>query len=120
MCKCEFCHTSFCPRPQVKRPRACKDCQGLRQQANELDWRERNPNIFDEKYHAIKKKEREATLAEFSKLAVKYLSTGALLVGVSINIEKVGPKILELFLSIGIREINKLWPANSDMNSCTC
>ena len=32
---CEFCHTEFIPRPQIKKPRACSHsaCQKKRQRA---------------------------------------------------------------------------------------
>ena len=72
MCICEFCHTPFCNRPQVKQPRACKNCQRLRQQANELEWRERHPDLYDKKYHAIKKQLRDDALTKRAELAIEY------------------------------------------------
>ncbi len=120
MCICEFCHTPFCNRPQVKQPRACKNCQRLRQQANELEWRERHPDLYDKKYHAIKKQLRDDALTKRAELAIEYLRAGALIKGDRINIEKFGLKISELFFRVGIFEINKLWPPNSGLNPRTC
>ena len=108
------------PRPQAKRPRACRNCQKLRQKANEKDWRERNPGIYDANYHTIKKKVREARIEEISIKATACLSRGALLVGLCIDSLKIGAKILKLLLFVGLREINKLWPEESSIKPVTC
>ena len=57
MHQCEFCGASFCPRPQVKKPRACGrlGCQKKRQKSNELDWRNRNLTQSDPQYHRLRK-----------------------------------------------------------------
>ena len=62
MCTCEFCNTEFEPRPQVKNPRACSNCQNARQRANEKEWRNRHLGLYDGKYHQVKRESRNAAI----------------------------------------------------------
>ncbi len=110
---CEFCNRSYSPRPQVKRPRACKYCQSQRQSSNEKAWRDRHLGLYDKKYHQIKKRKRIATVEAVASKATECLKAGLLFMGIRADVPSIGAYITKLFLSIGIRKLNKLWAPNN-------
>lgn len=73
---CEFCHTDFKPRPQVKKPRACANCQGKRQRSNEYDWRLRNPQYSCAEYHILMREKRKRWLKEAAVRLMKCIEVG--------------------------------------------
>lgn len=109
MCTCEFCNSLFTPRPQVKHPRACKNCQRLRQYANERAWKGRNTDIYNKGYHAEKKQNREAVIIAIAEKLMVCLKAGVSFFGLNIEPVKLGTHISKLLIRLGIREINKLW-----------
>lgn len=111
--QCEFCPASFRPRPQVKNPRACErsECQRRRQRSNELSWRQRNSTASDPKYHRLRKQARLGQLRRVSLLIGRCFNTGARFLGESMSLDPVQALFLQFLVSLGIRKINKLWPA---------
>ena len=103
---CEFCSTHFLSRPQVKNPRACSNCQKLRQRANEREWHEKHTH-FDDAYHGIRRKQREQKIFKLVSILIACLRVGQSLSGIKFDSEKF-TKILEVsFLELGVRQINK-------------
>jgi hypothetical protein len=103
---CEFCSTHFLSRPQVKTPRACSNCQTLRQRANEREWHEKHTH-FDDAYHGIRRKQREQKILKLISILIECLRIGQSLSGLKFDTEKFS-KILEArFLELGVRQINK-------------
>ena len=113
MCTCEFCNTEFTPRPQVKKPRACSNCQKLRQKANEKSWRTKHLGIYDRKYHRIKREVRQSEIRTKAKDVIRCIKVGGTLLGVNLS-EEIQQSMNELFLKflsdLGIRRANKFWP----------
>jgi hypothetical protein len=110
MCNCEFCHTQFYPRPQVKCPRACPACQLQRQRDNEKDWRNRNPRYSDPSYHRVCRRERIRVLRERACALVKCLKIGGDMTGVALAIDFLTADLVEFVIGLGIRRVNKFWP----------
>lgn len=110
MHKCEFCHSKFTPRPQVKNARACgkKVCQKARQKANEEAWHSRNPGIYDAKYHQVKRRDRLRRMSEIVTRFSKCLETGATLLGEEFELKAIAILLTRFFLKLGIRFTNKL------------
>lgn len=109
MCICEFCHTSFQPRAQVKRPRACSKCQKERQKANEDAWHERNPKYSDREYHQVQKKQRLKRLGELVGIILECLRVGKDFLKQNFDLEKTRVLFSKFLSVVGIREINKFW-----------
>ena len=109
--QCEFCGASFCPRPQVKKPRACArlDCQKKRQRSNELDWRDRNSTRSDPHYHRIRKQARLKQLKSASVIFCRCFSTGATLLGEALSVDDFEEIFFQLLMRLGLRRVNKLW-----------
>jgi hypothetical protein len=109
---CEFCSATYQPRPQVKRPRACPQCQKQRQRANEKAWHFKHQAKFDPSYFSVK---RELRLKEVRKLVEEFLK--CFLVGLTFSGKRPGDEGLlrdyfqRFFLELGIRRVNKLWAA---------
>lgn len=113
MCTCEFCSTEFEPRPQVKNPKACQDCQKARQRANEKAWRNKHLGIYNGKYHQVKRECRKAALKTKVKDLVKCVEVGGTLLGLIITKEireSLGDILLKFLSCLGIRYANKFWP----------
>ena len=106
---CEFCHTSFRPRAQVKHPRACSKCQKARQRANEDAWHERNPKYSDKLYHLVQKKQRMKRLGELVQIIVECLRVGKDFLRHNFDLEKTRVLFSQFLADVGIREINKFW-----------
>jgi hypothetical protein len=109
MHKCEFCHTEFQPRPQVKRPRACVSCQDKRQRSNEYDWRMRNPQYSSAEYHELMREKRKKCLKEAAERLVKCIEVGRDFLGVSLRMDGIEIVLAEFLASLGVRRLNKLW-----------
>ena len=105
---CEFCNTFYTPRPQVKRPRACKNCQQKRQKANEKAWRERNRGLYDRKYHAVLRERRCQTIQCIISMFMKVIKIGSTFIGQEINTDQIEQYFSELFRSLGIRKLKKV------------
>ena len=113
MCTCEFCNTEFEPRPQVKNPRACSNCQNARQRANEKEWRNRHLGLYDGKYHQVKRESRNAAIKTKVKDLIKCVEVGGTLLGIAITKEiqeSFGDILLKFLFGLGIRRANKFWP----------
>ena len=67
---CNYCHTPFSPRPQVKNPKACPkgDCQKARQRGNEKHWRERNKVHYPKDYYELQRCKRAQAISEWYAL----------------------------------------------------
>jgi hypothetical protein len=109
MHKCEFCNTEFNPRPQVKNPRACAACQGLRQRDNEYDWRKRNPKYSDAKYHELMRGLREKRLKAIAAVISKCIGIGKDMTGTNLEMNEFGMALTRFLLALGIRRVNKFW-----------
>lgn len=111
MCTCEFCHTEFVPRPQVKNARACNNdrCQKLRQAANEREWREVHTQLDSKEYHRIRRKQRIEKLKKVNSAFKKSFKIGVDFLGLPINIDAFLAIFESLLSPIGIRKINKVW-----------
>ncbi len=110
--RCEFCRGSFSPRPQVKRPRACArpDCQDARQKANGRAWRQRNPGLFDGKYHELMRKLRTSRIEAIAHEISRALDLGARLLGKGFDAASAVVILVRIFADLGVRAANKLWP----------
>lgn len=109
MCICEFCHTSFKPRAQVKHPRACPRCQGKRQRANEKAWYERNPKYLDKLYHSVKKKQRMKRIWGIVEILCECVKVGKDFLRHRLDLENIRTFFSQFLAHIGIRKINKFW-----------
>lgn len=109
MCTCEFCLTSFCPRPQVKHPRACAKCQAKRQRANEKAWHERNPKYLDKVYHSVKKQQRMKRIRKILEIVYECLRVGKDFLKHRLDLENIRTFLSQFLAHIGIRKINKFW-----------
>ena len=112
MHNCEFCHTEYTPCPQVKKPRACSNCQKARQRENEKAWQQRNLGLHDGKYHRRLRKERKDEIKSRIKHLVRCIEVGSTLLGTIFSdssrdefIDWIVPAILR----VGTRRANKLW-----------
>ena len=107
---CEFCHTQFTPRSQVKTPRACnKDmCQRQRQRDNERSWRERHKHLEDKNYHQIRRHQRRKKIHDIGQLIFKCMAVGREFLGIPIYMENMRTHFIDFLLELGIRRINKL------------
>ncbi len=103
---CEFCFTHFLSRPQVKIPRACSNCQKLRQRANEREWHEKHTH-FDDGYHGIRRKQREQKILKIVSILIECLRVGQSLSGLKFDIEKFSQILERRLLELGVRQINK-------------
>lgn len=103
---CEFCRTEFLARPQVKKPRACNNCQGDRQRANERAWHRRHAH-FDDRYHSVRREQRLRKIKELADALVECLRVGQSLLGFSIKLAPFAEKLGEFLAELGVRRINK-------------
>lgn len=119
--QCEFCRASFSPRPQVKRPRACPqpNCQDARQKANEQAWRQRNPGVFDGKYHDLMRKLRTSRIEVIAREVSLALDLGARLLGKGFDAANAIVILVRIFSDLGVRAANKLWPAEKTCAALT-
>ena len=108
MCTCEFCHSEFRPRPQVKNPRACPGCQKTRQRSNENDWRKRNPKYSDPVYHKLQRELRKKRLIAVAKSLSECIRVGKVMLGLSLGMGELGLVLTEFLQQLGIRRVNKL------------
>lgn len=108
MHQCEFCNVMFQPRPQVKHPRACRDCQKKRQQANEKAWHSKHKTGFDCKYHQNQKRIRMQSLREHVQKVTRWIEIGMTYVGQAVNLELLTDYLVKFFIDLGIRRANKL------------
>ena len=109
--KCEFCHTEFIPRPQVKKPRACNHsaCQKRRQRANEREWKQRFSLYLDAEYHRSQRLERRKLLKSVVLGLLRCLSTGKELLDFSFRVDLLSPVIEKFIFDLGMRQVNKFW-----------
>lgn len=103
---CEFCSTHFLSRPQVKSPRACSNCQELRQRANEREWHEKQTH-FDDAYHGIRRKQREQKILKLVSILIECLRVGQSLSGLKFDSQKFSQILAVRLLELGVRQINK-------------
>ncbi len=115
---CEFCHNQFTPRKQVKKPRACfdKNCQILRQRANEKAWKQKHIDQYDKEYHDIQRAKRLKEIETILKSILEFLNAGAKLFGKKINFDHFKVHFAAYFLRLGIRKINKFWNVEDVFN----
>jgi hypothetical protein len=106
MHECEFCRTDFLSRPQVKNPRACENCQSLRQRANEREWHERQSK-FSDRYHQLRRGQRLKLIEALTKVLMECLSVGGRLLGTPLNLEKLCEVLTRFLVELGVRQINK-------------
>jgi hypothetical protein len=114
MCICEFCHTDYAPRPQVKKPRACTKCQALRQAANEKSWKDKNVGLYDSEYHRVRRNGRMKRLRSKVEGWIRCMEVGGTLLGVSTFQTETRSELAAAFLKflsrLGITHANKFWP----------
>jgi hypothetical protein len=110
---CEFCHEEYKHRPQVKNPRACAkpECQKLRQQANEREWRDRNPGFWDAEYHEAQRDVRRKRIQAIAEILKRCLQVGRDLLGLQFGAADLGDFLERSLLELGVRQINKFWNA---------
>ena len=107
--KCEFCLKNFTPRPQVKTPRACSNCQRLRQRSNERDWHRRNQGLYDAKYHQSQRIQRHQYLKKCVEKIIRFCQAGSRLFEEPVSISSLKQIMLPFFIQLGVRAANKLW-----------
>jgi len=107
MHRCEFCHVMFEARPQVKRPRACKNCQAKRQRKEE-DWRDRHTGIYDGKYQQIQKRERLKKLKEMTEQIMKLIEVGKTFLGEALDLKVMGELLHRFLVFSGIRRVKQV------------
>jgi hypothetical protein len=110
---CEFCSNEFLARPQVKKPRACNECQSQRQRANEKAWHARHTH-FNDKYHRIRRDERNKRIEKLVLILVECLRVGQQLMGTTIKFESFSDYFVDWFSRLGVRRINKFWSFKND------
>jgi hypothetical protein len=114
MCTCEFCTNLYEPRSQVKYPRACnrKDCQRRRQRTNEKDWHNlpENKRLYDAKYYYDRKEKNRGILRKRVVFTAKAIEVGCRFFDEEVAHEAIESFLNQFFTSIGLRQINKLWP----------
>jgi hypothetical protein len=115
MCICEFCHTEYTPRPQVKKPRACAKCQPLRQDANEKAWKDKNVGLYNGEYHRVRRSGRTRKLRSKVEGWLRCMEVGGTLLGVSAFQTETRAELASAFLKflsrLGISHANKFWPS---------
>lgn len=112
MRNCEFCHTEYTPHPQVKKPRACSNCQKLRQRENEKAWKQKNLGLYDGKYHRHQRKERLDEIKSRIKHLVRCIEVGSTLLGIifsNSSRDEFMNWLVPAVLGVGTRRANKLW-----------
>jgi len=111
LCRCEFCHTEYRPRPQVKNPRACNNhlCQKKRQLANEREWRERHKDLADKEYHRVRREQRRRKLQAISDSILKCLEVGSQFLNRSVDRAALSDIFTAFLFELGIRRANKFW-----------
>ena len=115
MRNCEFCHTEYTPRPQVKKPRACADCQKPRQRDNEYRWRKANPRYSLPLYYEQWRKDRDKRLKTAVDALSKCIRIGKDMVGMNLEMDELGAALTEFLYTLGIRRVNKLWKSEMAM-----
>ena len=111
---CEFCHTQYHSRPQVKKPRACPRCQKRRQQANEKAWKQRNLGLYDGEYHRAQREVRLRKLRLKIEAWIRCMEVGGTFLGVAAFAatmrDELVSTLLKLIAGLGFRRANKFWP----------
>lgn len=115
MCICEFCHTEYTPRPQVKKPRACPGCQKQRQRDNEYCWRKLNPRYASAQYHELQRGIRDRKLKAAADALSECIRIGKEMVGINLEMKELGVALMEFLHTLGIRRVNKLWKSEMAM-----
>lgn len=113
MHRCEFCFVMYQPRPQVKRPRACEQCQSKRQRSNEKAWHFKHKGQFDAKYYRILKDQRLKALREKSALFREWIEIGRRFMQQSGSLVGLDEFLFQFLTYVGIRRVNKLCEAIS-------
>jgi hypothetical protein len=114
---CSFCNSKYKVRPQVKNPKACykKTCQLNRQRKNEKDWVLKNKNLYDGKYHKIKRQVRMKKLKAMVEEILEMIKVGKIYLNKKINIEFIKGFLFKFIYKFGIRSSNKLWNIKKDI-----
>lgn len=111
---CEFCGSQYCPRAQVKNPRACSkpECQAARQRANELEWHRKNPDRYGKEYYKRWRKNAHKRRLDLQKSLTKALKVGLSLNGsLDHELQAMTGLVSDFLDSLGIRQINKFCTA---------
>lgn len=126
MHSCNYCHTSYEPRPQVKKPRACdkEECQLARQRDNEKSWRERNKAYYGKEYYEQQRIERDNSITCVVDDLVKCLEVGKTFLDEKIklkdfNLSEFKKALGSFFSYLGMRRTNKFWMPISQLNCTT-
>lgn len=112
MVTCNFCGIEYSPRPQVKKPKACKKkgCQTLRQRCNEREWRVKNHFRFDGKYYRDWRKSANKRRNEFKSTLIEALSLGLNFREIcEFDIDQISALFSDFVQTLGLRPINKSW-----------
>ncbi len=108
---CEFCNTTFEPRPQTKKPRACNNdkCQKKRQAVNEKEWRCKHQDLSSPRYHQIRRKQRQDKIDLILNVLIRCFSIGKEFLDIPLLIQDFSNILAKLLSRLGIRSINKFW-----------
>jgi hypothetical protein len=87
-------------------------CQGRRQRANERAWHGRHPEYGDKQYHKIQKKVRIKRLGEVVAMVFECLRVGKDFLNHNFDVEMTRAFLSQFLAYVGMREINKFWPAS--------
>ena len=112
MHSCEFCLTEYVPCPQVKKPRACSNCQKRRQRENEKAWKQKNLGLYDGKYHRDQRDERKGEVKARIEQLVRCIEVGSTILGTVFSDDSRAEFknwLLIAVLGVGTRRANKLW-----------
>ena len=108
MCTCEFCKREFQPRPQVKNPRACKECQAARQRDNEYNWKERHKDIYNKEYYEQQKIKREDEKKKYADELIECLEVGMKFLEKKLRIGEFRNFIMHIFSHLGLTKIKQV------------
>ncbi len=107
---CKFCGSQYCPRAQVKNPRACSNpaCQAARQRANELEWHEKNRDRYGKEYYRRWRKNTHKRRLELQKKLSDAIKIGLTFnEGQSFDCQPWNDLVFGFFDSLSMRQINK-------------
>ena len=111
MTSCEFCRTSYHPRPQVKSPRACPKaaCQSQRQRRNEQEWREKNSDRYTAEYFRRWRKQVHRRQRQLLLKLMNCLEIGRQFLALDeLNLAGLQALLATLIYGLSAGQINKL------------
>jgi hypothetical protein len=119
MTKCEFCHTSFTPRPQTKKARACekRECQIKRQRLNEKEWKNRHKAEYGANFYREYRVGRFKVICELVERILKVLRIGCTALHENFSLRDFKEFLIPFLSRLGLGRANKLCPAHKALSN---